>query len=95
MYTKIIERYGTNMKIKLNKAQKEFLFETIFNGDKAEIYKIFDTCSINYLKKQTIKLGKPDLFGWIPLIVNGEEYTKLNFPLYGVKENWNAIWELK
>jgi hypothetical protein len=81
------------MKTKLNKAQKEFLFTTVFNGDKAEIYKIFDTCSINYLKKQTIVLGKPDLFGWIPLMVNGEEYTKLNFDIYG--KEWNLIWDLK
>lgn len=78
--------------MKLNMAQKDFLFEKIFNNNKQEIYKIFDTISVNYLKKQKIVLGKPDLFGWIPLIMNGEELTTLNFQVYG--KEWNAIWSL-
>lgn len=78
--------------MKLNMAQKDFLFEKIFNNNKQEIYKIFDTISVNYLKKQKIVLGKPDLFGWIPLIMNGEQLTTLNFQVYG--KEWNAIWSL-
>lgn len=78
--------------MKLNMAQKDFLFEKIFNNNAQEIYKIFDTISVNYLKKQKIVLGKEDKFGWIPLIMNGEELTMLNFQVYG--KEWNAIWSL-
>ncbi len=78
--------------MRLNEQQKDFLFQTIFNGNLQEIYKIFDTFSINYLKKQKIELGKPTTFGWIPLLVNGEEYTLLNFDRYG--RSWNKIYEL-
>lgn len=79
--------------MKLNEQQKDFLFNTIFGNNKQEIYKIFDTISIGYLKKQKIELGKADKFGWIPLIMNGEELTMLNFPVY--EKEWGLIWNLK
>ena len=74
--------------MKLNMTQKEFLFEKIFQNNSREIYKIFDTTSVNYLKKQKIELKEPDKFGWRPLLVNGEEYTTLNFDCY---KEWEAI----
>ena len=81
----------TVIKTVLNDKQKDFLFETIFKNDLREIYKIFDTTSINYLKKQKISLGEPNTYGWVPLIVGKIEYTSLNFPVY---KEWNKIWEL-
>lgn len=77
--------------MKLNEKQKDFLFDTIIN-EPQEIYKIFDTISISYLKKQKLVLGKPDRYGWIPLIMNGEELTMLNFQVYG--KEWDKIWSL-
>ena len=74
--------------MKLNTEQKKFLFEKIFNNDKREIYKIFDTISINYLMKQKIEIKEPDQFGWRPLLVNGEEYTTLNFDYY---KEWESM----
>lgn len=77
--------------MKLNEKQKNYLFEKIFENNPQQIYKIFDTTSVNYLKKQKIEIKKPDVFGWRPLFVNGEEYTSLNFPYY---PEWEEIFAL-
>ena len=81
--------------MKLNIAQKRFLFETIFENNLREIYKIFDTISINWLVKQKLELADFDQFGWAPLLMDGIEYTRLNFDKYGLEKGWDGIWTLK
>lgn len=63
--------------MKLNKKQKLFLFtQVISNQDKV---KIFETDDVDWLVSRNVEL-KEWYRGWKRLIVDGEEYTQLNFP---------------
>ena len=68
--------------MKLNKKQKECLFQMVFS--QADLMKIFDTTSIEWLVKQKVEIKDMDK-GWAPLLLNGEEYTQINF---GLNPGW-------
>ena len=70
----------------LNKKQKLYLATEILGA--REMVKIFETDSVEWLVKQKIIIREPDSYGWRALVVNGEEYTKLNFDYY---KEWDEV----
>lgn len=65
--------------MKLNKAQKEYLLDTMF--EPGDIYKIFDSISRSWVIHQEIELKKGSS-GWYDLYMNGIKYTSVNFKTY-------------